>query len=332
MYDQLETKSLPSADGSVSTALREEATRASRKEPGRRGLLQVLGLWFGISAAIGTTIAAGIVRTPGDIAQLLPDAFLFMAVWVVGGLYALCGASSLAELGAMIPRSGGQYNYSRRALGDYAGFIVGWSDWLSCCGTLAAVSIVVGEYSSKLLCLPSGMEKSVAIATILGFALMNSQGIKSGNMAQLFTAAMKTIAFVILVLACFFFSHPAMSEAAPSAGLTLSSGSAFFVNIILALQAVIYTIDGWNSVIYFGEEVKQPGRDVPRAIFGGVFTIMAIYLLLNASVLHVLPMNEIAGNKFCLGTVAQKIFGTYGDAVIRSIMVISLFSCINATQ
>ena len=77
------------------------------------GLLKVLGVWFGISAAVGNTIAAGIVRTPGEIAQLLPDPFLFMGVWVLGGIYALCGASSLAELGAAIQLSGGQYNYSQ---------------------------------------------------------------------------------------------------------------------------------------------------------------------------------------------------------------------------
>ena len=116
----------------------------------RGKLLQVLGVWFGISAAIGNSIGAGIVRTPGDIAQILPRAWLFIGVWIIGGLYALFGASSLAELGAAIPRSGGQYNFSRRAIGEYAGFIVGWSDWLSTCGTAAAVGIVIAEYSGDL--------------------------------------------------------------------------------------------------------------------------------------------------------------------------------------
>jgi APA family basic amino acid/polyamine antiporter len=100
-----------------------------------------------MAAAVGNAIAAGIVRTPGDIAKSLPNPWLFLAVWVVGGLYALFGASSIAELGAAIPRSGGQYNFSRRALGDYAGFVVGWSDWLSTCGTAAAVAIVISEYA-----------------------------------------------------------------------------------------------------------------------------------------------------------------------------------------
>src|SRR6201981_2502040 len=108
-------------------------------------------MWFGMSAAIGNTIAAGIVYTPGDVAKQLPNVWLFLGIWVLGGLYALSGASSMAELGAAIPRSGGQYNFSRRALGEYAGFIVGWSDWLSTCGTAAAVAIVIGEYSGALV-------------------------------------------------------------------------------------------------------------------------------------------------------------------------------------
>jgi APA family basic amino acid/polyamine antiporter len=102
--------------------------------------------------------------------------------------------------------------------------------------------------------------------------------------------------------------------------------------VLLGLQAVFYSIDGWDGIIYFGEEVRNPGRDIPRAIFGSVATIMGIYLLINAAVLYVLPMSQIAGNNFVLGTAAEKIFGPYGDTIIRAIMVISLLSCLNANQ
>jgi len=112
----------------------------------------------------------------------------------------------------------------------------------------------------------------------------------------------------------------------------MPAGWGFAVALILGLQSVVYTIDGWDGVIYFGEEVRDPGRDVPRAIFGSVFTVMGIYLLLNAAVVYVLPMNEIAGNKFALGTVASRVFGAYGDPIIRTIMVVSMLSCINANQ
>ncbi len=289
-----------------------------------------------MAAAIGNTIAAGILRTPGDVARLLPNAWMFLAVWILGGLYAFSGASSMAELGAAIPRSGGQYNFSRRALGDYAGFIVGWSDWLSTCGTAAAVAILISEYSGHLFPILAGNTRVeiLSIAIICGFGVLQWRGIRWGSGAQLSTAAMKTGAFLILVIACFLLGGPAHKAAIESASssLPLPVGWPMAIAIMLGLQAVIYTIDGWDGIIYFGEEVRQPGRDIPRAIFGSVFSIMGIYLLLNLIALYILPMNEIAGNTFVLGTVADRVFGTLGDPIIRSIMVVSMLSCLNANQ
>jgi len=300
-------------------------------------------MWFGMAAAIGNTIAAGIVRTPGDVARLLPNAWMFLGVWVFGGLYAFSGASSMAELGAAIPRSGGQYNFSRRALGDYAGFIVGWSDWLSTCGTAAAVAIVIAEYSGALFPVLTGnltvlghmrIELIVAVFVILGFFVLQWRGIRWGSGAQLSTAALKTGAFLILVMACFLLGGPAhrATQQSTTSSLALPSGWPLIVAIMLGLQGVIYTVDGWDGIIYFGEEVRNPGRDIPRAIFGSVFSIMGIYLSLNLVALYILPMNEISGNNFVLGTVADRIFGKLGDPIIRSIMVISMLSCLNANQ
>jgi APA family basic amino acid/polyamine antiporter len=297
----------------------------------RGRLLQVLGVWFGIAAAIGNAIAAGIVRTPGDIAKSLPNPWLYLGVWIVGGFYALFGASSMAELGAAIPRSGGQYNYSRRAIGEYAGFIVGWSDWLSTCGT-AAVAIVIAEYSGHLIPMLAGHVKLISAAIVLAFGILQWRGVRWGSSAQLITAAMKTAALIILVIACFVLGAHARA-AAPAATAALPpmpAGWLLVVAIVLGLQAVVYTVDGWDGVIYFGEEVRVPGRDIPRAIFGSVFSVMGIYLLLNLVMLYVLPMPEIAGNTFALGTVAERIFGRFGDPVIRSIMIISMLSCVNS--
>ena len=296
-----------------------------------------------MAAAIGNTIAAGIMRTPGDVGKFLPNTWMFLAVWLLGGLYALIGASSMAELGAAIPRSGGQYNFSRCALGDYAGFIVGWSDWLSTCGTAAAVAIVIAEYSgalfpalggdTKILGFTVSVRMLLAVTIIAGFFVLQWRGIKWGSGAQLSTAALKTGAFVVLVAACFLLGGPAHRATANSINtLTLPTGWPFLVAVMLALQGVIYTVDGWDGVIYFGEEVRNPGRDIPRAIFGSVFSIIGIYFLLNLVAVYILPMNEIAGNDFALGTVANRIFGKLGDPIIRSIMVVSMLSCMNANQ
>jgi len=304
---------------------------SSARQYSRGRLLQVLGVWFGIAVAIGNAIAAGIVRTPGEIAESLPNAWLFIGVWVAGGLYALFGASSMAELGAAIPRSGGQYNFSRRALGDYAGFIVGWSDWLSTCGT-AAVAIVIGEYSGHLFPVLTGHVKLIATAIVLSFGILQWRGVRWGSGAQLLTAAMKTAALLILVVTCFILGAHARA-AAPTATAALPpvpAGWPLAVALVLGLQAVVFTVDGWDGVIYFGEEVREPGRDIPRAIFGSVFSVMGIYLLLNLVALFVLPMNEIAGNHFVLGTIADRVFGRFGDPTIRTIMIISMLSNINS--
>jgi len=323
----------------LSTTADASSSKPAAPVHNRGRLLQVLGMWFGISAAIGNTIAAGIVRTPGNVAQWLPNPWLFLGVWILGGTYALLGASSLAELGAMIPRSGGQYNFSRRGIGEYAGFLVGWSDWLSTCGTNAAVAIVIGEYS--LAFVPSLEEhtrklliKLIAVSIIFFFGVLQWRGVKWGSGAQLFTAALKTGAFVVLVAACFLLGGNLRESAAAAAvpPPALPSGWPLITAFLLAVQAVIYTVDGWDGVIYFGAEVKQPGRDVPRAIFGSVFSIMGIYLLLNAALLYVLPMSEVVGNNFALGAAANRVFGHFGDPVIRIIMIVSLLSCINACQ
>jgi APA family basic amino acid/polyamine antiporter len=300
----------------------------------RGRLLQVLGVWFGIAVAIGNAIGAGIVRTPGDIAKMLPNAWLFIGVWVVGGLYAFFGASSLAELGASIPRSGGQYNFSRRAIGEYAGFIVGWSDWLSTCGTAAAVSIMIAEYTRDFFPVLAGREPMIAVGIICVFFFLQWRGIRWGSGTQLVTSTIKAACFLLLVAACFALGGHARAATASIAGSppAIPTGWPFIIAIILSLQAVVYTIDGWDGVVYVAGEVRNPGRDIPRAIFGSVFSVMGIYLLLNLAVLYVLPMNEIAGNDFALGAAAGRIFGKYGDPVIRSITIVSILSSLNANQ
>lgn len=307
-----------------------------RKEKGK--LLQVLGVGFGIAVAVGNTISAGIVRTPGDIAARLPNHGLFFVAWCVGAFYALVSAFQLAELGAAIPKSGGQYNFSRRALGDYAGFVVGWSDWLSTCGTSGAVGIVIGEYLGHMFPVFDGAQriKITAVSVIVLFAILQWKSIHIGSKVQNFTTVLKGMAFLVMVVACFTWGggvrHAAEATAA-ARGIPTSIipvGAALITGLLFGIQATIYTYDGWDGVIYFGDEIKNPGYLVPRAIFASLFSVVLIYLLINAAVLYTLPMNEVAGNNFSLGLAAQRVFGPHGDFLFRSIIVVALLSSINA--
>jgi APA family basic amino acid/polyamine antiporter len=285
--------------------------------------------------AIGNTIGAGIVRTPGEIGALLPSTWLYFAAWTVGGIYMTLGALQFAELGARLPQSGGQYNFARAALGDYAGFIVGWSDWISTAGSFAAVSIVFGEYASDLVPAAHGQVRALAVSVILLFALLQWKSMHVGSGVQNFTTVLKAALFLAVVAVCFL--HHA-APAAPAGASAVSAtavqpaGWPLFVAFILALQAVIYTYDGWYGVVYFSGEVKNPGRDIPRAIFGTVFSVLAIYFLVNLAIVHLVSVREFAGSDFAMGMAARRVLGQAGDNFVRVVVVVGLLSSVNAME
>ncbi len=288
--------------------------------------MRVLGFGFGLAVIIGNTIGSGVFRTQGQIASNLPNVWWFLAVWVVGGLYALLGAVQIAELGTLIPRSGGQYVFARHALGEYAGFLVGWSDWISTCGSAAAVGIVIGEFSAALL--PSLFPHRTLLSAIIIslFAVLQWRGIVVGSGVQNVTSLIKALAFVALIIAAFVLGRGIAGDST----LPMPGGLGLVAAFVLSLQAVIFTYDGWSGVVYFSEEVRDPGKDIPRSLFGGVFLIIAIYLLVNLALLYVLPISQIAGKEFAIGAAAQVMFGRYGDTIFLSLTSLSMLSAINA--
>ena len=298
--------------------------------PGR--LLQVLGVAFGLAVLVGNTIGMGILRTPGEIAARVPSVPLFMGVWIAGALYALLGTLTVAELATMRPRSGGLYPLVRHGLGPYPGFVVGWSDWLSTCGSTAAVAIVLGEYIGPLMPLLASHEKLTACAVVLAFGVMQWRGIRIGDIAQQTTSLIKALALVALALVALFVATSPTHAAAPvtTTAPVLPMGIALVGALIVAMQSAIYTYDGWSGPIYFGEEMQNPARDMPRAMIGGVLLVMAIYLLLNGAFLSIIPIREMAGDPFVAASAAARMFGPQGDTVLRIVMILSLVASVNA--
>src|SRR3984957_17968574 len=307
-----------------------ESKSVGKRLAGHGRLITTLGVGFGIAVAIGNTIGAGIVRAPGVIGNLLPSTWLYFAAWAVGGIYMSLGALQFAELGALLPQSGGQYNFSRAALGDYAGFIVGWSDWISTAGSFAAVSIVFAEYAGDLMPFAHGHVRPIAAGVILLFALLQWKSMKVGSGVQNFTTILKAVLFLAVVVVCFF--HQATPVTAVASQAALPAGWPLFVAFILALQAVIYTYDGWYGVVYFSGEVHNPGREVPRAIFGTVVSVLAIYFLVNAAIIHLVPVREFSGSDFAMGIAARRVLGLAGDNFIRVVVVVGLLSSVNAME
>jgi APA family basic amino acid/polyamine antiporter len=292
----------------------------------RGQLLVVLGVGFGIAVTIGNTIGAGILGTPGSIAAHLQTFGLFMAAWIAGALYAFLGANALSELGTLLPRSGGQYVFVRHGLGDYAGFVVGWSDWLSTCGTTAVVAILVGEYAVGLL--PElRTQQVVALAVIAVLTVTQWIGVRSGSAVQNVTSILKALALLLFIIVCFWLGSRVPWT--PTAAIADREGS-LFVAFILPLQSVIYTYDGWSAVIYFSEEVKDSGRNIPRAMLTSVFSVAVIYLLVNFAFLRVVSLPTIAGDNFAAAKVVEHLFGSNGQVVLRLLAITMLLSAVSS--
>lgn len=299
---------------------------ASKVESSGR-LLRVFGVVFGLAVIIGNTIGAGIFAAPGEIAGRLPTPALFFGVWVAGGLYALLGALNLAELGAMLPRSGGQYVFARHAFGSYTGFVIGWSDWLSTCASTAVVSIVIGTSVGELLPAVAPMSKWVAMATVVVFTGILWRGQRTSGQSQAITSLLKGLALVALVAACFLLRRGAPNAPAPSPAPV---GAALFAAIVLSMQSIIYTYDGWNGVVYFSEEVHDPGRDIPRSMLGGVVSVIAVYVLLNLAFAYVLSLSGMADQSLVASSAARALFGARGYTVVNCLTVLLLVSSVNA--
>jgi basic amino acid/polyamine antiporter, APA family len=293
-----------------------------------RSLLTVLGFAFGLSVIVGNTIGSGILRTPGEVAQLLPDSALFLAVWVLGAFYAFLGANGLAELATMMPESGGYTVYLKRALGLYPGFVIGWTDWLSTSSSAALAALVIGEYTTILTGTSASLAPVIGSGVVLVFALLQWRGIREGGMAQNLTAIAKTFAFAILIGACLVLGRGFNAVG----GSTAPAGFPLLAAFVIAMQSVVFTYDGYNGVVYFSGELKNPARDIPRSIFGGVLAVAVIYMLVNIGFLSVLPLSRMAGDPLVAATAAKEMFGPRGDTVIRILTIVSLISALNAYQ
>jgi basic amino acid/polyamine antiporter, APA family len=303
-----------------------EAAPISPTQP--RALLRVLGTAFGIAIAIGASIGGGILRTPGNVAAHLPNSTLFLLAWMLGGLNAMLGANIFAELGAMIPRSGGLYVFARRAFGDGVAFFVGYTDWLTYSVSTTALLLLIGEYAGALIPALSGHAALVGIGAFAGLVALQWRGVRSGARMQEITSVLKTLALVGLVIAVLVLSRGQMPSTAASP--PLPHGLALIGAIGLAMQGIVFTYDSYYNVVYCGEEIRDPGREIPRAIFRGLWLIIAIYMLLNIAFVAVVPMDRMANDPFVGGTVARWVFGDRGDAIIRALMIVSVLGTSNA--
>ncbi len=299
-------------------------------QPGK--LLSVLGVAFGLAGSVGGTIGAGILRTPGLVAAQLNTPWLVLLAWLVGGVYALLGAVCIAELAASLPRAGGWYVYAEQAFGRRAGWLVGWTDWVAHCIGLAWVATTVGELLADWIPANSAAawhSQALALLVLGLFSAVQLLGVRAGGASQELLSLVKAVAFLGLAAASFVLPSAVPITATTGAALAPPQGSALAIGAVLALQAVITTFDGWASPVYFAEEFSEPSRDLPRSLIGGVLAVLVLYLLINAALLHVLPISLLSQANLPAADAARSVLGQRGGQVISAVALLSLLGLIN---
>jgi amino acid transporter len=294
-----------------------------------------LGLWSAVSVVIGTTIGSGIFRSPAGIAERLPGPLPLFSVWVVGGLLALCGALTLAEVAGTYPHTGGIYVYLREAWGRLIAFLFGCAELVIIrAAALGAISITFAEYFLRVL----GFNPSVppydsyahyiAAVAIIVMAIVNILGVRFSAAIQNATTVAKYAGLLLIILVALALGLPRtgghFTPAVPPGSFSMSAFG-------LALVSVLWAYDGWADLSFISGEVTNPRRNLPRALIFGAVAIIAIYLLANVAYLVVLPVNEIRGSRLVAADVAQRLIGAAGVTFVASTVMLSTFGTLNGS-
>ncbi len=294
-------------------------------------LPRTLGLGSATALVIGITIGSGIFRSPAGIAQKVGDPTLFMALWVVGGLLALAGALSLAELAAAFPESGGYYAYLRESWGRPVAFLFGWTQLvLLRASAIGGIALACGQYTLRIFGVDPVAHASTAqlisAGAIIFAAGANIVGARIGAMIVNTSSSAKFVALIGLALVALLLggSHGgSVANFATSAPVTASGWG-------LALVSVLWAYDGWGDVSFAGGEVKDPQRTLPKAIIGGTLAVIVAYVLVNTGYVYVLSLPAVANSPLVAADTMTTIIGPAGAAFVSMLVALSTFGALNA--
>jgi APA family basic amino acid/polyamine antiporter len=307
-------------------------------------LVRRLGAWDGALITIGSVLGTGIFITTGDMARVLPHPGLMLLAWVTGGVLTLCGALTIAELGAMFPRAGGQYQYLKEAYGPLWGFLFGWTCFfVIMTGGIATLAVGFGEYLGSFL--PFFSTRHVLLAVPLGswtwavnggqvagalaivvLTAINYVGLREGALVQNMVTVLKLASILALVVLGLAAPAPV---AEPFAAAPLPSGvlAAFGV----AMIAVFWTYDGWYGFAFLAGEVRRPERNIPVGLVTGTLAITILYLLTTVVYARAVPVQEMGQTSRIGETAAAVLFGPVGARLVSLAVVVSTFGCLSAT-
>jgi amino acid transporter len=305
-------------------------------EPNRTGLTRQLGLWSAVAVVIGSTIGSGIFRTPASVANRLPGPLPMFAVWITGGILALCGALTLAEVAGAFPNTGGIFDFIRRAWGRLAAFLFGWAELsIIRAASLGAISTTFAEYLLRALGLDPSLDPYreyvhyVAAAAIAVTAVFNYIGVRSGSLVQNLTTLAKYLGlmFVVVLALGYGFTHGGAAHFGPAIPAGSFGGGAFG----LALVSVLWAYDGWADLTFISGEIRDPRRNIPRALLIGTGLVIGIYLLANIAYVAMFPVQEIATSKLVAADTMSRIIGVAGVTFVGITVMFSTFGTLNGS-
>jgi len=316
-------------------------------------LARRLGLTSAIMVVVGSVIGSGIFLTPQSIAATVQVPGVMLFVWIFSGLLTLAGALTNAEIASEIPEAGGQYVFFRVLYGDFTAFLYGWTTFIVYqTGSIAAIAVAFARYFGRIfdvhfMDMPPGLAKwtlplfdniaplnnfgttLIAIAAIVLVTTVNYFGVQFGGRVMNLFTSLKVIAIGGIVLLGFTVGAGSVENFFPLWG-SPSSGN-LIAAIGVAMVAALWSYDGWNSLTYLAGEVKDPQKNIPRALVGGTIIIIAIYVLTNLAYLYILPINAIAGSDLVAADMMENVFPGYGGVLIALAVMISTFGTVNGT-
>jgi APA family basic amino acid/polyamine antiporter len=288
-----------------------------------------LTLFDGAALLVGSVIGSGIFVVPSLIAQRVPEPGLVIAIWIFSGLLVLCGALTLAELGAMLPHSGGLYVYMREAYGPFWGFLYGWTIMLVAIpASIAALTSVFLLYLQLFVPLTVPLEKALGIAVLSGLAFVNARGAKLGAGVQNTFTVLKVAGLLGLIAFALITRVGDPANLLPLAPAQLSGS--LLTAIGLAMISTLFAYDGWQFVSLLAGEVRDPGRNVPRSIITGVLVVIALYVSANLAYIYVLGQARIAGAERVAADAMREMIGPAGATLIAGVILCSTFGAISA--
>ncbi|MGB6489196.1 MAG: amino acid permease [Steroidobacteraceae bacterium] len=299
----------------------ESSTIAPRELPRR------LGLVTGMAVVVGVIIGSGIFRVPSPIAAAAGNLTGIALVWILGGIIALFGALSLAELAAMYPAAGGPYVYLREAYGRPLAFLFGWMWLLTEPISWAALSLTFAEYLGYFVPVRAIVQHVIAAVLIILVAAANYRSVRLGAAIQNLSAGAKIVAIVGLSIAIFAFAPGGRANPIH----TEPMGTANWSGIGIGLIAALWAYDGCENLTALSGEVRNPRRNLPIALIGGILVVVAVYLLINAAYLRALPLQQLAASKSVAADAAGAVFGRAGASLAGALVMLSVFGTLNGS-